>query len=609
MDNKYPVNADFSFCNGWLMKNRQDHIHRKLWVGISPWIIIGAVVILVPIFIFMTQQSLNRQRAYTTKLLVEKSASLIRSFEAGARTGIGLKWGHFQLQKLLMETAQQPDIDYLIVTDTHGTILADSDPSLIGEKYGTDLDLRSVSRSKQLQWRQVPNTEGADTFEIYRQFTSARENIQEDQGRIRSDAPLPSQKEERDTLSAGLVIFVGLDMGPIEAAREEDTRNTILIAVVFLLIGISGIISLLLAQGYRSARSSLSRVQAFSDNLVENMPMGLVAMDRESRIIAFNQTAEFVLRKTAGEVIGQMAEDVLPEACRDLLRTLAVEKQIIAKEIDCSLTDGRTIPLEVIATVLEEEDGARGVVVLFRDITEIKQLKREIARSRRLASLGSLAAGVAHEIRNPLSSIKGFATYFKERYRDNPEDSQTADIMVQEVDRLNRVIGQLLDYARPMTMNRRETAIQTVIQHALRMIESQAREKGVVIQTELQADVAAVLIDPDRIKQVFLNLYLNAIGAMEGGGILSVALFSMTDRRIRIEVRDTGVGIDPKDLNRIFDPYFTTKSSGTGLGLAIVQKIIEAHRGEIQVASTPGLGTTVSVILPEGDSGRKTYET
>ena len=591
------------------MKNRQDHIHRKLWVGVSPWIIIGAVVILVPIFIFMTQQSLNRQRAYTTKLLVEKGAALIRSFEAGARTGIGLKWGHFQLQKLLMETAQQPDIDYLIVTDTHGTILADSDPSLIGENYGTDLDLRSVSRSKQLQWRQVPNTEGADTFEIYRQFTSARENIQEDQGRIRPDAPLPSQKEERDTLSAGLVIFVGLDMGPIEAARAEDTRNTILIAVVFLLIGISGIISLLLAQGYRSARSSLSRVQAFSDNLVENMPMGLVAMDRESRIIAFNQTAEFVLRKTAGEVIGQMAKDVLPEACRDLLRTLAVEKQIIAKEIDCSLTDGRTVPLEVIATVLEEEDGARGVVVLFRDITEIKQLKKEIARSQRLASLGSLAAGVAHEIRNPLSSIKGFATYFKERYRDNPDDSQTADIMVQEVDRLNRVIGQLLDYARPMTMNRRETAIQTVIQHALRMIESQAREKGVVIQTELQADVAAVLIDPDRIKQVFLNLYLNAIGAMEGGGILSVALLSMTDRRIRIEVRDTGVGIDPKDLDRIFDPYFTTKSSGTGLGLAIVQKIIEAYRGEIQVASTPGLGTTVSVILPEGDSGRKTYET
>ena len=591
------------------MKNRQDHIHRKLWVGISPWIIIGAVVILVPIFIFMTQQSLNRQRAYTTKLLVEKSAALIRSFEAGARTGIGLKWGHFQLQKLLMETAQQPDIDYLIVTDTHGTILADSDPSLIGEKYGTDLDLRSVSRSKQLQWRQVPNTEGADTFEIYRQFTSARENIQEDQGRIRPDAPLPSQKEERDTLSAGLVIFVGLDMGPIEAARAEDTRNTILIAVIFLLIGISGIISLLLAQGYRSARSSLSRVQAFSDNLVENMPMGLVAMDRESRIIAFNQTAEFVLRKTAGEVIGQMAKDVLPEACRDLLRTLEVEKQIIAKEIDCSLTDGRTIPLEVIATVLEEEDGARGVVVLFRDITEIKQLKKEIAQSQRLASLGSLAAGVAHEIRNPLSSIKGFATYFKERYRDNPDDSQTADIMVQEVDRLNRVIGQLLDYARPMTMNRRETAIQTVIQHALRMIESQAQEKGVVIQTELQADVVAVLIDPDRIKQVFLNLYLNAIGAMEGGGILSVALLSMTDRRIRIEVRDTGVGIDPKNLDRIFDPYFTTKSSGTGLGLAIVQKIIEAHRGEIQVASTPGLGTTVSVILPEGDSGRKTYET
>jgi two-component system sensor histidine kinase HydH len=149
-----------------------------------------------------------------------------------------------------------------------------------------------------------------------------------------------------------------------------------------------------------------------------------------------------------------------------------------------------------------------------------------------------------------------------------------------------------------MTMQRQGIPVQDVIRHALRMIESQAREKGITLQADLPADIPAVGIDPDRMQQVFLNLYLNALGAMETGGMLSVALTELPDGRMRIEVRDTGIGIAPQDLGRIFDPYFTTKPSGTGLGLAIVQKIIDAHGGEIQVASTPGQGTTVTILLP-----------
>ncbi len=137
---------------------------------IPPWLIIGAVAIIVPLFIFTTLENINRQREQTTRLLVEKGAALIRSFEAGARTGLGMRWGGFQLQKLLMETAQQPDIDYLIVTDTRGQIVADSDPARIGLSYGSELDLEKIARSESLAWRQVPHSEGADTFEIYRRF-------------------------------------------------------------------------------------------------------------------------------------------------------------------------------------------------------------------------------------------------------------------------------------------------------------------------------------------------------------------------------------------------------------------------------------------------------
>jgi two-component system sensor histidine kinase HydH len=159
------------------------------------------------------------------------------------------------------------------------------------------------------------------------------------------------------------------------------------------------------------------------------------------------------------------------------------------------------------------------------------------------------------------------------------------------------VISQLLDYARPMTMQRRETRLQDIIRHALRLIERQAGEKGVTLQEDLPADLPAVGVDPDRMQQVLLNLFLNALGAMEGGGVLSVSLRALSDGGVRIEVRDTGVGIAPADVGRIFDPYYTTKPSGAGLGLAIVQKIIDAHDAEIRIASEPGQGTTVTLLF------------
>jgi two-component system sensor histidine kinase HydH len=256
----------------------------------------------------------------------------------------------------------------------------------------------------------------------------------------------------------------------------------------------------------------------------------------------------------------------------------------------------------VIATTLKEESGRpQGSVVLFRDLTEIRQLKAEVARSQRLASIGSLAAGVAHEIRNPLSSIKGFATYFKGRLRGNPEDSRTADIMIQEVERLNRVIRQLLDLSRPMEIQKKPTRLEPLIEHTVRLVDVHARKKGITVKTEVSPEVPAVFADPDRIKQVLLNLCLNAIEAMQAGGDLTLSLRHHNEKMVRMVVSDTGEGIPGDDLENIFDPYYTTKSSGTGLGLAIVHRIIEAHGGEIRVKSEAGRGTTFTILLPVSD--------
>ena len=394
-------------------------------------------------------------------------------------------------------------------------------------------------------------------------------------------------------------------MGPVEAARKEGMRNSVVMAVAFLLIGFAGMVSLFLAQAYRSAKTSLSRLKVFSDNLVENMPMGLVAIGMDGKIASFNQAAESILQLSSGEVLWKMPEQALPQPLCELIEELKNSKGMIEKEIDCPVKGGKPIPLEVIATFLEEEYGGfLGYVVLFRDLTQMEHLKREVQRSQRLASVGRLAAGVAHEIRNPLSSIKGFATYFKERYREVPEDQKTAEVMIQEVERLNRVIGQLLEFARPMRIEEKPTSIQDLIQHSVKLIQGDVNKKRIHIDTAISPEIDKMMIDPDRFKQVLLNLYLNALEAMGAEGTLSVRLGrDEDDGDIQIVVSDTGAGIRAEDLPHIFDPYFTSKSSGTGLGLAIVLKIIESHGGKIRVESQPGEGTTITITLPSSREG------
>jgi two-component system sensor histidine kinase HydH len=598
-----------------MKKSPLKKLHKKTWVGIPPWIILGSAVILSLIFIYWTLENINKQKENMSLLLLEKGAALIRSFEAGARTGMmGMmegEGGGFRLQALLTQTAQQPDIVYLIVTDKNGKILAHNDPTKIGGTYGSGLDLENLLRTGKLESRQVRNPGGTDTFEVFRRFSPTQPPYRRRHNRMMSGMRHPSPMESEDqALNPDEIIFVGLDMGPIDEARKEDTRHTVIMAIILLLSGFAAIFSLFLAQAYRSTKTSLTRIKAFSDNLVENMPIGLMAVDSDGTIASFNQTAEAVLHLPADEVLGRKANEVLPVQLWNLMDQLETENGVIEKELECPVADGKMIPLDVSVSLLEGDDSTfLGHIILFRDMTEVQNLKREVETTQRLASLGRLAAGIAHEIRNPLSSIKGFATYFRDRYRENPEDQKTAQIMVQEVERLNRVIGELLEFARPVAVKPKPTSMNRLIQHSLRMIEGQARENNIKINTSLSPDLKYFPLDQDRINQVLLNLYLNAMEAMGKGGTLSVSLSrDFETGGIIISISDTGKGIDKKDMDHIFDPYFTTKQSGTGLGLAIVHKIVSSHKGEVKVTSSPGRGTTVMIVLPPTDRSDTAWE-
>lgn len=235
---------------------------------------------------------------------------------------------------------------------------------------------------------------------------------------------------------------------------------------------------------------------------------------------------------------------------------------------------------------------------------QVRILEEEVRRKEKLAAVGTLAAGVAHEIRNPLSSIKGYATYFGQRFPEGSEDRAAAGVMVREVDRLNRVITDLIGFSRPTDVHLKPTSLLEVAEHALRLLGQDAAQRGVhLVLEDAPAPLPLVMLDADRFGQALLNVCLNALEAMPQGGVLTLRLSLYAAKRLCLEVEDTGTGISPENMPHIFDPYFTSKGQGTGLGLATVHKIVEAHGGEVAVstryASPDGKnGTSFRFLLP-----------
>jgi two-component system sensor histidine kinase HydH len=275
----------------------------------------------------------------------------------------------------------------------------------------------------------------------------------------------------------------------------------------------------------------------------------------------------------------------------------------LEEEMECAFGDDKPVPLSVSASkIVNEEGDFVGTIVILRDLGEVRSLQEEIRRKEKLAAVGSLAAGIAHEIRNPLSSIKGLATYFGNKFAETDEDKESAGVMVREVDRLNRVISELLEFARPSELKLKQANINELLEHSIRLVQQDAKSNNIELNFSATDNLPSVLLDPDRFSQALLNLHLNAIQAMHEGGVLSVKSTLGEEGEIKIEIADTGRGIPPEDLNKIFDPYFTTKTKGTGLGLAIVHKIVETHGGDIKIRSIPEKGTVFTISIPvDGD--------
>ena len=385
-------------------------------------------------------------------------------------------------------------------------------------------------------------------------------------------------------------------MAKIEKASREDALRTAVTALVLVLIGSLAIVSLFLVQAYRLARVSLSRVTVFSEALVKNMPIALLAVDREGKIAACNDQAKGLLTGSPAEAVGREASRVLPEPFLRLLEVVQGRTGPVEEDILWASETGEQT-WEVVAAAFADDEDQEGRILLARNVTGVRQMEKEVARSRHLNAIASLAAGVAHEIRNPLSSIKGFAVYFKKRLAGNREDEETAEIMIAETERLNRVISQLIEFARPLVLKKEPANLEDLVRQTVRLVTAEAEQNGVAVDIRAGRELPRADVDPDKVRQVLLNIFLNALAAMPGGGRLSI-LLNRREEFVEVEVSDTGEGIPRESLPRIYDPYFTSKPAGTGLGLAVAQKIMDAHGGAIQVESSEGTGTRVSLRFP-----------
>lgn len=584
------------------------HRRSRASLHTSPWIIIGSVGILLIVVVVLAYQNYSREKKYMSQILSEKGAAIIKAVEAGARTGMmGMMWGGQQVQSLIEETAQLSDVLYITVASGEGLVLADSNRGLIGSRMDNGFPDKGLDRPEEINWRYKRIDDQRSAFEVYRHFRPISHQDIWMGDRMRQMMPgrkimmgpdndwcFPSASGNSDQ-----IILVGLNPQPFEEGRKEDIRNTAIISGVLILLGLAGFISMFWMQGYRSAKKSLQDTSAIKDQVVTSLPVGLIATDKDGRIAFYNSAAERITGLDLAQARGKEPDTILPSHLCGLKESLDLGESISEKEMECEFTENKIVPVSITASkIINEEGQFIGQVLIIRDLGEVRRLQDEIRRKEKLAAIGGLAAGVAHEIRNPLSSIKGIASYYKSKFEDGSQDKEMAGVMIEEVDRLNRVISELLEFARPTTLNRKPSDMNELLKHSAQLVEQEAAAKKIGIQLNLTSDSVETDVDPDRLTQCFLNLFLNALQAMESGGLLSVGSSTSVNGKVVIDIRDNGSGISAENLSKIFDPYFTTKPKGTGLGLAIVHKIIEAHEGQIRVRSNTGQGTVFSIAMP-----------
>lgn len=360
----------------------------------------------------------------------------------------------------------------------------------------------------------------------------------------------------------------------------------------------------------REANQQLEKAYQFRENLIENSPDAIVSVRKGGEIVIFNSAAEHMLGYKKEDVIKKLNITAIypPGVAKEVMRDLRSDEfggkgRVDKREMTVLHRDGHEIPVYLSASILYQQGQESGSVGIFTDISEKKDLEKQLLRSEKLSSLGKLAAGIAHEINQPLTGVLTFTSLLLKKHKDDESTANDLQVILRETKRIRGIVQGILEFARESPMQKVETDIEQVIENTLQIVERQEKFLGIDIVKNYGQGLPKVVVDVNLLEQVFMNLFLNAAEAMEGSGRLTVETSQERDQA-RIDVSDNGCGMPQEVTERIFDPFFTTKDSsegaGMGLGLAVSYGIINNHGGSITVRSREGEGTTFTILLPLG---------
>lgn len=412
------------------------------------------------------------------------------------------------------------------------------------------------------------------------------------------------------SLFIGLAILSVTSVIETNGAVQDIGKAVQIISFHVVAMLVVGLLASRLSDRHRSVdeleetAKNLANLRVLHERIVESIRSGLVTTDLEGNIYTFNSAATEITGYRFDQVQGTLIYELFGDIREPIELSLAAAgdgDQLPRFEADLITPDGFAVRIGYgVSLLFSENNEASGLILTFQDLTEIRSMEESVRRKDRLAAVGRVAAGLAHEIRNPLGAMRGAIQVLESSTPPGSMQSSLMDIILKESDRLNSIITNFLGYARPAAVDFAETDVGEAIKETVMLLKhSPDVRENHVLKAEMADTSFVISADAAQLKQIFWNLARNALQAMPDGGELKVSLENIPNNRIRIVFEDTGRGMSPEQVEQLFEPFSNSTSGGTGLGLSIVYQIVKDHNGAINVRSHEGKGTTITVELPK----------
>ena len=598
----------------------------------------GTLLVIVLVMAGVVAMVEHRQRAAIIGEVERRGESLAQGL-AAMSYGPLLLYNFTALEQNVARVASGADVVYAIVLDAEGRVAAHSrQPARVGQLLDAPVDQNAAAAMGPLT--QV--TTFAETQDAIYDFAIPVQVDRQKWGTVRvglskrrMEAEIRQTRRELGALTVLILALGGLVAAVVAAriarpvrqlARGADAVSrgelgqriepSTIDELGRLAEAFNHMTAQLLQQrtALEHAHAELSRrfgeladLKSYTDSILNSVTTGLITIDLDGRVVMLNPAAELLTGFFSGEALGHYCTELFAttEVADVLMETLTSQGPLAGVTLTITRRNGVTVPVELSTAPLKGSDGKNlGVVGVFRDLTAVRALEQRLQRSDRLAALGTLAAALGHEIKNPLTSILTFSRHLSRRYADEAFREKFQSVVPRELERINEIVERLLELTRPARLRFSTVSLPRLLDAVVDLYGNEIEGKRTAVLREYARDVPPIRADENAVYRVIVNLVSNSLEAMAAGGHLTLRLgWAEGTRRlahhrhVQIEIEDTGPGIPREDRDRVFNPFYTTKEGGTGLGLAIAHKIVEEHGGTIDMASTPGVGTTFRVVL------------